>query len=66
VIDNLIALDIKSNSLDDARKYIKALAPWIKDEQIGYGSDMHMVGVFGAHTPFPPFHCKCRTTIVVI
>jgi hypothetical protein len=36
VIDNLIALDIKSNSLDDTWKYIKAFVPWIKDEQIGY------------------------------
>jgi hypothetical protein len=31
-----MALDIKSNSLDDARKYIKAFVPWIKEEQIGY------------------------------
>jgi len=34
VMDNLMALDTKTNSLDDAREYIKALAPWIKDEQI--------------------------------
>jgi len=31
VIDNLMALDTKSSSLDDARDYIKALAPWVKD-----------------------------------
>jgi len=51
-----MALDIKSNSLEVIREYIKALAPLIKDEQIGYGSDMHPVGVFGAHTPLPLFH----------
>ncbi len=56
MIDNLMAIDTKSNSLDDTRKYIKALASWIKDDQIGYGSDMYPVGVFGAHTPLPLFH----------
>ncbi len=56
VMDNLMALDTKSNSLDDAREYIKALAPWIKDDQIEYDSEMNPVGVSGAHTPFPPFH----------
>lgn len=34
VMDNMMAVDTKSNSLDDAREYIKALAPWIKDDQI--------------------------------
>ncbi len=65
VMDNLMALDTKSNSLDDAREYIKALAPWIKDDQIEYDSEMNPVGVSGAHTPFPPFHWKCRTTTMV-
>jgi len=62
VMDNLMALDTKSNSLDDARDYIKALAPWIKDDQIEYDSEMNPVRVSGAHTPFPPFHWKCRTS----
>jgi hypothetical protein len=62
VMDNLMALDTKSSSLDDAREYIKALAPWVKDDQIDYDSEMNPVGVSGAHTPFPPFHWKCRTT----
>ncbi len=64
VMDNLMALDTKSNSLDDARDYIKALAPWIKDDQIEYDSEMNPVSVSGAHTPFPPFHWKCRTSTV--
>ena len=36
VIDNLMAFDIKSNSLDDARDNIKTLASWIKNDQIEY------------------------------
>jgi len=35
-MDNLMALDTKSNSLNEAREYIKALAPWIKDNQAVY------------------------------
>jgi len=62
VMDKLMTLDTKSISLDDAREYIKALTPWIKDDQIEYDSEMNPVGVSGAHTPFPPFHWKCRTT----
>ncbi len=62
VMDNLMALDTKANNLDDARDYIKALAPWIKGDQIEYDSEMNPVGMSGAHTPFPPFHWKCRTT----
>lgn len=56
MVDNQIALDTKSNSLNDAREYIKALAPWIKDDQIEYDSDMNPIGVSGTHTPFPPFY----------
>jgi hypothetical protein len=33
-MDNLMALDTKSSSLDDARDCIKALAPWINDRQM--------------------------------
>ena len=66
VMDNLMALDTKSNSLDEARDYIKAIAPWIKDDQIEYDTDMNPVGVSGTHTPFPPFHWKCRTTSMLI
>ena len=65
VLDNLMALDTKSNSLEDERDYIKALASWIKDDQIEYDSEMNPIGVSGAHTPFPAFHWKCRTTTVL-
>jgi len=65
VMDNLMALDTKSNSLDDAREYIKALAPWVSNDQIVYNSSDEPIGVSGSHTPFPPFHWKCRTSTVV-
>jgi SPP1 gp7 family putative phage head morphogenesis protein len=66
VMDNLMALDTKSNSLDDAREYIKALAPWVKNDQIVYNNQDVPIGVSGAHTPFPPFHWKCRTTTEIV
>mgnify|MGYP007124300278 CR=1 FL=1 len=66
VLDNLMALDTKSNSLDDARDYIKALASWIKDDQIEYDSEMNPVGVSGAHTPFPSFDWKCRSRTALV
>jgi hypothetical protein len=66
VMDNLMALDTKSYSLDDAREYIKALAPWVKNDQIVYNNQDDPIGVSGAHTPFPPFHWKCRTTTLII
>ena len=43
VMDNYTALDPKSYSLDDVRKYIKALAPWIKDDQVEYDSEMNLI-----------------------
>jgi len=66
VMDNLMELDTKSNSLDDAREYIKALAPWVKNDQIVYNNQDEPIGVSGAHTPIPPFHWKCRTTTIVV
>ena len=66
VMDNLMELDTKSNSLDDAREYIKALVPWVKNDQIVYNNQDEPIGVLGAHTPFPPFHWKCRTSTQII
>jgi len=65
VMDNLIELDTKSNSLDDAREYIKAIAPWVKNDLIVYNNQDEPIGVSGVHTPFPPFHWKCRTTTAI-
>ncbi|MDD2230083.1 MAG: hypothetical protein PHY48_11790 [Candidatus Cloacimonetes bacterium] len=65
VLDNLMALDNRSNSLDDARDDIKALAPWVSNDQIVYNNSDEPIGVSGAHTPFQPFHWKCRTGTVI-
>jgi hypothetical protein len=61
VRDNLLELDSKSQSLESARDYIKALAPWVSESQIIRDSNGNPTGISGAHTPFPPFHWKCRT-----
>lgn len=66
VMDNLQELDTKKSDLDTARNYIKALAPWVKEEQIVRNNNDEPIGVSGAHTPFPPFHWRCRTTTEVV
>jgi hypothetical protein len=66
VMDNLQSLNTRSYSLDEARDYIKALAPWVKDDQVVYNDDDEPIGVSGAHTPFPPFHWRCRTTTEIV
>jgi len=53
-----MALDTKPNGLDDARDYIKTLAPWVSNEQIVYNNSDEPIGVSGMHTLFPPFYWK--------
>jgi len=67
VMDNLMALDTKSSSLDDCQRLHQSTRSldWIKDDQIEYDSEMNPVGVSGARTPFPPFHWKCRTQTAI-
>ena len=60
VRDNLLDLDSKNQSLESARDYIKALAPWVSDSQIVRDNNGNPTGVSGAHTPFPPFHRSAR------
>lgn len=64
--DQLMAIDMQAEGLDAARDRIKALAPWIKESQIERDSDGNPVGVSGPHTPFPPFHWKCRTKTEIV
>jgi hypothetical protein len=66
VMDNLQSLNTRSSSLDEARDYIKALAPWVKDDQVVYNDEDEPIGVSGAHAPFPPFHWRCRTTTEIV
>ena len=61
-----MALDPNKHSLDTVRDYIKAIAPWISESQIVRDSQNKPIGVSGAHTPFPPFHWKCRMTTIIM
>lgn len=66
VRNNLMAIDVNAEGLDEAREQIKALAPWVKESQIERDNDGNPIGVSGAHTPFPPFHWKCRTQTEIV
>jgi hypothetical protein len=66
VRDNLMAIDVNAEGLEEAREQIKALAPWVKESQIERDKDGNPTGVSGAHTPFPPFHWKCRTQTEIV
>lgn len=66
VRDNLMAIDVNAEGLEEAREQIKALAPWVKESQIERDQDGNPTGVSGAHTPFPPFHWKCRTQTEIV
>jgi len=66
VRDKLNDIDVNAEGLDEARDRIKAMAPWVKESQIVYDSEGNPTGVEGAHTPFPPFHWKCRTKTQIV
>ena len=66
VRDQLMDVDVNQGGLEEARDRIKALAPWVKESQIERDSEGIPVGVSGAHTPFPPFHWKCRTKTEIV
>lgn len=66
VRDNLNAIDVNKEGLEEAREQIKALAPWVKESQIERDERGNPTGVSGAHTPFPPFHWKCRTQTEIV
>ncbi len=51
---------------DQAKEQLKKIAPFVKEEQIEYDSDGNPSGVNGNHTPFPPFHWRCRTRTVMV
>lgn len=51
---------------EDAKEHLKELAPFVREDQIEMDSQGKPVGVRGNHTPFPPFHWRCRTRTVVI
>ena len=66
VRDNLMDIDVNAEGLEESRDRIKALAPWVKESQVEYDDKGNPTGVSGAHTPFPPFHWKCRTQTEIV
>lgn len=64
--DDLLAVEMQPDNLQKARDQIKAIAPWVKDDNVIHDSNGVPVGVQGAYTPFPPFHWKCRTTTAMV
>ena len=63
VRDQMMTIDL--DNIESAREQLKALAPWVKDSQIIRNEKDEPIAVSGAHTPFPPFHWKCRTETVI-
>ncbi len=64
--DKLLDVEMKDGNLDKAREQIKALAPWVGANDVVYDDNEDPIGVSGAHTPFPPFHWKCRTETAIV
>ena len=66
VMENLLAIDTDKHSLETVREMTKEIAPWVSNKQVEYNTHGQPVNISGAHTPFPPFHWKCRTTTEVV
>lgn len=66
VRDQLMDIDMEPNNLDKARDQIKAIAPWVGNDNVVYNDKENPIGVSGAYTPFPPFHWQCRTTTEIV
>jgi len=66
VRDKLLSISPEIIGLERAREHIKALAPWVDEKNIIYDEEGNPTGVSGAHTPFPPFHWKCRTETRIV
>ena len=64
--DKLLDVEMKEGNLDKAREQIKSLAPCVSEKDVVYDDNEDPIGVSGAHTPFPPFHWKCRTESVIV
>jgi len=54
-------IDVGKIGLEEARARLKAIAPWINEKQIVRDEYGQPIDVEGNHTPFPPFHWRCRT-----
>ncbi len=53
-------------SFEEAKEELKRIAPFVRDNQVEYDSSGKPTGIHGMHTPFPPFHWRCRTRTVLV
>jgi len=65
-MEQLMNIDTQKHSLETVREMTKEIAPWVSEKQIEYDPHGKAIGVSGNHTPFPPFHWKCRTTTEIV
>ena len=65
-MEQLMNIDTQKHSLESVREMTKEIAPWVSEKQIEYDEHDKAIGISGNHTPFPPFHWKCRTTTEIV
>lgn len=65
-MEQLLSIDTQKHSLESVREMTKEIAPWISDKQVERNHHGNPTGISGNHTPFPPFHWKCRTTTEIV
>ena len=65
-MEMLMNIDTQKHSLDSVREMTKEIAPWVSENQVEYNPYGKAIGISGNHTPFPPFHWKCRTTTEIV
>jgi SPP1 gp7 family putative phage head morphogenesis protein len=50
----------------EAKNRLKEIAPFVNDKNVEYNEQNQPIGISGEHTPFPPFHWRCRTRTVML
>ncbi|MCD4828209.1 MAG: hypothetical protein K8R90_02100 [Candidatus Cloacimonetes bacterium] len=65
-MNQLLDIDTRQHSLESVREMTKEIAPWVSDKQVVRNASGEPIGVSGSHTPFPPFHWRCRTGTEVV
>ena len=55
------------NNYETAKKRLKELAPFASEKDVVYDETTgEPIGINGHHTPFPPFHWRCRTRTIML
>jgi len=56
----------EENDYETAKKHLKEIAPFIKDDQLEYDANGIPIGIKGHYSPFPPFHWRCRSRTIMV